>query len=638
MLEHVGAAAARLPYLPLLRCGRVVLSVARRLRCVRLYGGAGLRSPPVPSDSFWRIIRIGLVGLVLAAAVAGLVLGDVWLWAAVEWSPPTYAEFYAPGGFDTPTVVALLVAALVKAALLWLILRAPAPGPLDRQAKALRRLLYLAVAYTLVLWYPIALLPDAVDAVFQLALWTAIDVLYLLVIRWRSRMLRAAAGAMFAVELAGMANELLDELDLPELGSGGIVELGLVLGGVAATIITVVGQRRDGRWSRGTLAAGWLSVGVYALVIPFNFLFERISSGKEALLVMMGAVGLVGTAWIAATARELPAEGRPADLPPARRRVIRVAVAAVAVLPITALIHPEQTPRLTYTGWSMDCYDRPRFGDLKPAEHDAAFLCRARSTAGGVPPMFPDSLSDQAILAYGRALCRTKDRDEQEAILTRAGSARPAGGASPWDLIYVCPEIVGATHPELLRSTTETEAAYTAYIAEKNAKCRDPWPGTKAVAQATARYFLFVDGDHGYLVQDPGDEAADHAAEQAMDRVYDDSALIGVAGSAVLIGHVEDVSDLCLTVKAFRTAPPQRTAGWDQVNEVPIVSRSGRLAVPEMGEGGEVGAGAPMPNLAIAGKGRYRLRVYVRVDDAGQEHHLVVVFPGASRKRLELKP
>lgn len=565
-------------------------------------------------------------------------LGDVWLWAAVEWSPPTYAGFYARDGFDTPTTVALLVAALVKATFLWLILRAPVPGPLDRQAKALRRLLYLAVAYTLVLWYPIALLPDAVDAVFQLALWTAIDVLYLLVIRWRSRMLRAAAGAMFAVELAGMANELLDELDLPAFGSRGVLELGLVLGGVAATIITVVGQRRDGRWSRGTLAAGWLSVGVYALVIPFNFLFERISSGKEAVLVMMGAVGLVSTVWFAATARELPAEGRPADLPPARRRVIRVAVAAVAVLPIIALIHPEQTPHLTYTGWSMDCYDRPSFGDLKPAERDAAFLCRARSTEGGVPPMFPDRLSDQEVLAYGRALCRTKDRDEQGAILKRAGSARPARGADPWDLVYVCPEIVGATHPELLRSTTETEAANTAHIAEENAKCRDPWPRTKAVAQATAKYFLFADGDPGYLVHDPGDEAADHAAEQAMDKVYDDSALIGVAGSAVLIGHVEDVSDLCLTVKAFRTAPPRRTAGWDQVNEVPIVSRSGQLTVPYMGEDGEVGAGAPMPNLAIAGKGRYRLRVYVRVDDAWEEQHLVVVFPGASRRRLELKP
>ncbi|MBP2706088.1 hypothetical protein JOL79_19965 [Microbispora sp. RL4-1S] len=569
--------------------------------------------------------------------VAGLVLGDAWLWVAVEWSPPAYAPFYARGGFDALTAT-LLVAALVKAALLWLILRAPAPGPLDRRAKALRRLLYLAVAYNLVLWYAFALLPDAVDAAFQLALWTGIDVLYLLVIRWRSRMLRAAAGAMLAVELAGMVNELLDELDLRELGSGGVVGLGLTLGGVAATVITVVGQRRDGRWSRGTQAAGWLSAIVCALAIPLDILFGRISSGSLAFPVMIDAVGLVITVWHAATARELPAEGRPAELPPARQRVIRVAVAAAAVLPIIALIQPEQTPHLTYTGWSMDCYDRPSFGDLKPEERDAAFLCRARSTEGGVPPVFPDSLSDQQILAYGRALCRTEDRDERKTILTRAGSARPAWGVDPWDLVYVCPEIIGATYPELLRSTKETEAANAAYIAEKNARCRDPWPRTKGVVQASANYFLFVDGDTGYLVHDPGDEAADEVAEQATDKVYDDSALIGVAGSAVLIGHFEDVVDLCLTVKAFRTPPPQRTAGWDEVNEVPIVSRSGRLTVPEMGEGGDVGAGAPMPNLAIAGKGRYRLRVHVRVDDAGEEQHLVVVYPGASRKRLRLKP
>ncbi|MEV0237775.1 hypothetical protein [Nonomuraea sp. NPDC050786] len=567
-------------------------------------------------------------------------LGDAWLWVAVEWSPPSYAGFYTRDGIDTPTTVALLVAAPVKAALLWLILRAPKPGPLDRRAKALRGLLYLAVAYALVLWYPISLLPDAVVAAFQLALWTTIDVLYLLVIRWRSGMLRAAAGVMFAIELARMANELLDELDLPELGSSDIVEMGLMLCGVASTAITVIGQRRDGRWSRGTQAAGWLSVGIYALTVPLNLLLGTISSGGYLVvaLVMVNAVWLVNTVWIAATARELPDGGRPAELPPARRRAIRVAVAAVAVLPITAMIHPEESAHLTYTGWSMECYDRPNFGDLKPAEREAAFLCRARSTEGGAPPMFPDSLSDQAILAYGRALCRTNDRDEQKAILTRAGSARPAWGADPWDLVYVCPEIIGATNPELLRSTTETEDANAAYIAEENAKCRDPWPRTKGAAQATAKYFLFVDGDPGYLVQDPADAAADKAAEQATDKAYDDSARIGVAGSAALIGHVADVTNLCLTVKAFRTAPPRRTAGWDQVNEVPIVSRSGRLTVPYMGEGGEVGAGAPMPNLAIAGKGRYRLRVYVRVDDGEEEEHLVVVYPGASRKRLKLKP
>jgi hypothetical protein len=584
-------------------------------------------------DNFWRIIRIGLPGLVLAATAAGLVLGDAWLWVAVEWSPP----FTTNGGFDTPTTVALLVAAPVKAALLWLILRAPAPGPLDRREKALRRLLYLAVAYVLVLWYPIALLPDAVGAAFQLALWTAINVFYLLVIRWRSRVLRAAAGAVFAVEVAGMANELIRELGLPTLGLRGGVALGLMLGGMATIVITVVGQRRDGRWSLGTQVAGWLSVGVYALVIPLDSLFERIFNADLAITVMTDAAWLVSVVWIAATARELPASGRLAGFPPARRPMIRLAVAAVSVLPIMAMIHPERTPHLTYTGWALDCFDGTNFGDVEPAEREAMFLCRARSREGGVPPMFPDDLPDQAILAHGRSLCRAKDHDEQAAILTRAGSARPAWGAKPWDLVYVCPEIIGASQPELLRSTAERAAAHKAYTAEENAKCRDPWPRTKGAVQATVKYFLFADGDHGYLVYDPVGEGAEKAAGQAMDRVYDDDTLIGVARSAVLIGHIEDVIDLCLTVKAFRTAPPQRTAGWDQVTEVPVTSRSGKLVVPEKGESGDVGAGAPMPNLAITGKGRYRLRVYVRVNAAGEEH-LVVVFPGTSRKKLTLKP
>ncbi|MFD2356515.1 hypothetical protein ACFSTC_55550 [Nonomuraea ferruginea] len=249
-------------------------------------------------------------------------------------------------------------------------------------------------------------------------------------------------------------------------------------------------------------------MGVYALVLPLDILLDTIPGDGLAVSVLMEAVTLVSTVWIAATAREMPKEDRLADLPPARQRAIRVAVAAVAVLPVIAQIHPEQAAHLTHTGWSMGCYDRPSFGDLKPEERDAAFLCLARSRDGGVPPIFPDSLSDQGVLSYARALCRAKDRDEQTAILTRAGSARPAWGADPWDLVYVCPEIIGATHPELLRSTAEKKAASDAYLAERNASCRDPWPRTKGVVQATATYFLFADGDAGYLVHDPGDPAA----------------------------------------------------------------------------------------------------------------------------------
>ncbi|MFG1941832.1 hypothetical protein [Nonomuraea sp. NPDC048826] len=567
----------------------------------------------------------------------GLVLGDAWLWVAVNWSPPAYLEFYAPDGLGAPGVAALLMAAVAKAALLWLILRPPVAGPMDRRAKALRGLLYLAVAYSLVLWIPIALLPAEVDAASQLVLWITIYILHLLVIRWRSRLLRATAAVVFALSLAGAADNLLDELDLPQLASGDLVMSVLMLSGAAATVVTVVGQWRDGRWSRGTLTLGWLSVGVYALVMPFTFLFESSAGASLVVMVVMDAMALVTTAWHAATARELPDGERIEDLPAARGRLVRVAVAAAVLLPVIMLIQPERSPRLTYTGGSADCYDHVAFGDVKPAEREATFLCRARSTMYGLPPLFPDSLSDQEILAYGRALCRAKDPAEQQAILERAGSQGAARGASPWDLVYVCPEVIGATNPELLRSAEEAQAAEAAWVAEENARCRDPWPRTKGVVQATAKYHLFADGDHGYLVHESRDEAIEGAMDQAVDDLYDDRSNVGVADGLVLVGHVADVIDLCLTVKGLRTAPPRRTAGWDQVTEVPIVSRTGRLTVPEMGEGGEVGAGAPMPNLAIAGKGRYRVRVYVRVDKTGEEQHLVVVFPGPSRKKIVLK-
>lgn len=94
---------------------------------------------------------------------------------------------------------------------------------------------------------------------------------------------------------------------------------------------------------------------------------------------------------------------------------------------------------------------------------------------------------------------------------------------------------------------------------------------------------------------------------------------------------------MCLTVKAFGSAPPLRLRGWDQVVEVGIVSHSGHLGIPEYSDGGEEGAGARLPNLAVKGAGRYRLRVHTREAAEGEEH-LVVVFPGRSAKRIVYRP
>ncbi|MGW0479363.1 hypothetical protein [Nonomuraea sp. NPDC003214] len=68
---------------------------------------------------------------------------------------------------------------------------------------------------------------------------------------------------------------------------------------------------------------------------------------------------------------------------------------------------------------------------------------------------------------------------------------------------------------------------------------------------------------------------------------------------------------------------------------------SGLLVVPPYPEAGDSGALGPLPDLAVGGPGRYRLRVHARTrerdeDDPGApvEDHLLVAFPLRSPGKL----
>ncbi|MEU8273406.1 hypothetical protein ACFYOK_03880 [Microbispora bryophytorum] len=159
--------------------------------------------------------------------------------------------------------------------------------------------------------------------------------------------------------------------------------------------------------------------------------------------------------------------------------------------------------------------------------------------------------------------------------------------------------------------------------AEANARCRDPWPRLRARRQGTAAYFLFEGG--GYGVYDPDDTTEGEDPYAAMGDGF-----LGAAGSSAVVMTYGENEPMCLTVKAFGSAPPLRLKGWEQVAEVRVVSRSGRLEVPSYADGGDEGAGARLPNLAVKGPGRYRMRVYAQGIEGTVEEHLVVVFPGRS--------
>ncbi|GAA0424913.1 hypothetical protein Acor_36830 [Acrocarpospora corrugata] len=246
------------------------------------------------------------------------------------------------------------------------------------------------------------------------------------------------------------------------------------------------------------------------------------------------------------------------------------------------MVQPEATPRLTFSGWEDACMAYREYGHTRPEDREKAFLCRVRGAALGRPPMFPDTLPDEQVLGYGRLLCATSDQERRRSLLRRAGSDRSGWGAAADDLIFLCPEKIVAERPGLLHSGIAGRAAENEFAAEENARCADPWPRVRAVRQGTAAYFLFEGG--GYGVFDAGAEIA----EDIFGAASEDGIVAGSSAAVMTYGENEA---MCLTVKAFGSAPPPRLRGWDEVAEVGIISRSGQLGVPRMEDGAEEGAG-----------------------------------------------
>lgn len=264
------------------------------------------------------------------------------------------------------------------------------------------------------------------------------------------------------------------------------------------------------------------------------------------------------------------------------------------------------------------------FADTPPEYREHAFLCLVRDRPG---PMFPAGRTDQELLAYGRELC-AKPRWERIEEWLRSDDWAINMRRLDDALLFLCPDTIGL--PGLMPSAEQMAEDHAAYVSASNAVCSDPWPRLRARRQGTAAYFTPEAG--GYHIGDDRDPAYEDGVTPDLD------GLLTTAKTAVGIDPIGE-KNICLTVKAFAKAPPLRLRGWDEVAEVRVTTRSGRLTVPAMPPDGEEGAGRPLPNLAINGPGHYRVRVYARAgeDDTTilpTEQHLIVVYPGQSRKKI----
>ncbi|MEU6429909.1 hypothetical protein ABZ860_28810 [Microbispora sp. NPDC046973] len=275
------------------------------------------------------------------------------------------------------------------------------------------------------------------------------------------------------------------------------------------------------------------------------------------------------------------------------------------------------------------------YGDTAPRDRELAFFCMARDVAGYAPRLV--GLPDRELLSFGRALCGVAGRPSTEPpVRTLLDQA----GAYDWShqlaeaLVFLCPDEVARKWPDLVLSEAEAQRKEDDYQARMTARCADPARRLRAVRQATTA--LHVGEGGGYQV-DGGTGRSGEERPRRLPRSFDD-VIDWLTTTAVSVGTAVDNYPICLTVKALRQAPRVRLRGWDRVVETGVDSPGGTLEL--FGE-----ESAPLPNLASAGPGRYRVRVYLRKQeeamtyesDGPVEEHLVLVFPGTSGKTVFLR-
>ncbi|YCK37782.1 hypothetical protein ACNF49_28125 [Actinomadura sp. ATCC 39365] len=569
-----------------------------------------------------------------AAAVAAWYDGGRWFVAVA-------AAGVRPGADGARLLTAAVC--VLNAWALWQILRGPVragAGALPRDVVWLRRLLYADVAGDLLLWDLLDDLSSLAEYVARWAVWAATMLLLVRTLAGVTARFRMITLGLGLAGVLGAASRPFAEIPLLALS------FPLALATLACKALIITGQGRDSRFGAVTVAVGWTALLVpqaYSLLQAGRLTFDGLS------LVVHALDGLL-VVWAARTAHELAVpvpDGAASGTGRAPR--LLAAAAILLVLPM-AVVGAERDARLTYTAADEGCRGRLRpAAGLGPQEQRRSFLCLARSETFAAGTMFPGRLADQRVLAYGGQLCALRGDQERLALHERAGGMGDSIELAA-ALEYLCPGIVARQTADADRRQAERDLQEARWKAEANARCADPWPRVRARRQGTAAYMLFEGG--GYAVFDDRDDSAGDpgniydAGEEAAD-IFDavEDGFIDAAGSGAAIVTAEENAPMCLTVKAFDRAPPLRLAGWDRVVEVGIASRSGRLVVPAYPRGGDSGAAGPLPSLAVAGPGRYRLRVHARTmpwdeddPDAPLEEHLIVVYPGRSTEKVVHRP
>ncbi|MFG2015422.1 hypothetical protein [Actinomadura geliboluensis] len=464
-----------------------------------------------------------------------------------------------------------------------------------------------------ILWVAAAALsavPLVLDAVFEL-----------LGRQWR--------GYGFGVVLSpGQCTAWFHQTDVVQAPGFLIVSAKPYLVVVPAFLIWLVTKRR---------AAGWAALAILVpvfLVHPLMFGYDLARWGRQCTDLWLTPWPGLQIAWwtgrLVLVTLLLAAVYRPG-----RRMVRAVSGVLVAGLVLGAagdqrtpqpiMAGPRDCPKVLFQPSQRSETLVPTVKSMSEGERYLAYLCSVRGH-----PQFPswrrpapeDPLSDAALLDMGRRAC-LGEKPAPQTDLGRHGAHWP----SVVEMAYLCPRRATTQLRELERNLAAMQAQYGREKAQVTAYCKRTAPkGPKPVTEATD---AMSGGESGsYFVGTEGD---------SFDAALKNGLVASDGRSVTVITGTQ--GKLCLTVRAYRKAPPLDLKGWDEVAEVGFDSPDGRSTV------GSMDGPSDFPPVTAAGPGPYRLRVYVRGRDEPEaffpdmpaEKHLLVVFPGESKKPKSYK-
>jgi hypothetical protein len=379
-------------------------------------------------------------------------------------------------------------------------------------------------------------------------------------------------------------------------------------------------------------AVGWGTAALLAFVTlaePVLFGYDTARWGSECTRLWLPTGGWGVARWVYAAVPVLlilASTCRPG------RRTVRLAGGTAAAGLLLCAAADRELPR-RYGASEDECRhgkyaaasERTSFttamAGLSQHERELAFLCSRRGFlmgyAGG--PSREDPVSDAEQIEIGRRACRGEP--------LRTNGMRPGiAPVSLQDMAYLCPGKADERQAAQRRSRAALDAEYERERARADAFCRRGVPqGFGPVRQATR---VIDGGESGsYLVVDDGGGTG-----ASFDAALKEGLVASSGREATVVTGGE--GGLCLTVRAYKKAPPLALKGWDRVEEVGFESARGHAVLTAL----DGPLSFPVPTAA--GPGRYRLRVYVRnrnspettMDELPLERHLLVVFPGKAEK------